>query len=148
LRHIPLRRRHFLIARVVRERLQGRRVSLRQERVGFSEGCWDARHPLEAGISTFLEIVLALEGTIGHEIRYPGGGTSLGNVVLNGAAKRLGIMTLATERFHQERNPGLMFHYQLQHNVVEVGTMRTTGSGGASSPSGGTTTSVASSPLL
>jgi hypothetical protein len=38
-------------------------------------------------------------------------------------AKRLGIPAVATKRCHQDGDPCLMLHHELQHNLVEVRAM-------------------------
>ena len=44
-------------------------------------------------------------------------------MVLDDLAELVGIAAIATERFHQDRDPGLVLHHQLQHHLVQVGPM-------------------------
>jgi hypothetical protein len=67
-----------------------------------------------------LEVVGALEGTIGHEIRDPVRGLSLGSRLFDEVAERLDIVAMAAEGLHEHGNPGLRLDDQLQHDVIEV----------------------------
>ena len=48
----------------------------------------------------------------------------LRNVVTDDLAERsCASLTIATQRLHEHRDPGLVLHDQLQHHLVEVGAM-------------------------
>jgi hypothetical protein len=96
---------------------------VRQGRLRLAQGRWHPRHPLQAGLGEFLKVVGAIEGTIGYEIRDPVRGLSLGDMLLHEVAKRLGIVAIAAEGFHEDGNPCLMLDDQLQHDLIEVRAM-------------------------
>ena len=76
-----------------------------------------------AGLRELLQIVRAIEGTIGDQIGRAVGGVQLRKVVRITWPNVLRITAIATERFHQHRNAGLVFDDQIQHHLVEVGPM-------------------------
>jgi hypothetical protein len=109
---LAIRRGRLLRARALDHRRQGR--------LRLAQGRWHPRHPLQAGLGELLEVVGALEGTIGHEIRDPVRGLSLGSRLFDEVAERLDIVAMAAEGLHEHGNPGLRLDDQLQHDVIEV----------------------------
>ena len=120
---LAIRRGRLLIAIALDHRRHGLRRRLRQGRLRLAQGRWYPRHPLQAGLGEFLEVAGALEGTIGHEIRDPVRGLSLGSMLFDEVAERLDIVALAAEGFHEHGNPCLLLDYQLQHDLIEVRAM-------------------------
>ena len=55
------------------------------------QGRWDAGDPLEAGLGQLLQILGAIEGTVGHQIGGAVGGVELRNVVTDDLAERFAI---------------------------------------------------------
>ena len=112
-----------MIAIAFLQRRHRRRVDLGHDRLRLGQGCWDAGDPLAARVGELLEILFAVEGTIGHEIRRAIGDVQLLQMVADDLPKVARITAIATERFHQQRNASLMFHHQVQHDLVEVRAM-------------------------
>ena len=89
----------------------------------LTQRCRDPGDPLQLGLGELLEVIRAIEGTVGHQIGRAIGGVEVRNVVPDHLAKLLGITAIATERLHQDRDTGLMLHDQLQDDLVQVGAM-------------------------
>jgi hypothetical protein len=70
-----------------------------------------------------VQILGAIERTVGHEISGVGSGVELRNVITDDLAERFAIMTIATQGLHQHRDTGLVLHDQLQHHLIEVRAM-------------------------
>jgi hypothetical protein len=68
-------------------------------------------------------VVLAIEGTIGHQLGSAVGGGPLRNVRPDDLAERWRITAMAAQRLHEHGNPGLMLDNQCQHDVIEVGSV-------------------------
>jgi hypothetical protein len=69
------------------------------------------------------EIGFTIERPISHQVGHAISAVQLGNMIPDALAKRLGIIAVATEGLHQQRNPGLMRHDEFQHDLVEIGPM-------------------------
>jgi hypothetical protein len=87
------------------------------------EGCRDAGEPLAPGRCALLEIVCAIKGAIGHEGGQAVGGLQRRTVRPDHRANRVSIAAMATERWPEHGHTGLVRDHQLQHDVVQVGTM-------------------------
>jgi len=70
-----------------------------------------------------LQILGALERTVGHEIGGGGRGVELRKVVTDALAERCAIRPIATQGLHQPRKTGLVLYHQLPHHLVEVRAM-------------------------
>ena len=86
-------------------------IGLGQDGLGFVQGRWNAGDPLEAGLGQLLQVLGAIESTVGHEIGWGGSGVELRNVVTDDLAERFAIMTIATQGLHQHRDTGLVLHH-------------------------------------
>ena len=111
LRNATIARWHDVIAIALRERRHRRGIGLGQDGLGFAQGRWYAGDPREAGLGQLVQILGALESTVGHEIGGVGRGVELRNVVTDDLAERFAIMTLATQGLHQHRDTGLVLHH-------------------------------------
>ena len=98
-------------------------MRLGEDLLGLAQGRRDPGDPLQAGLGELLEVLGAIEGTVGHQIGRAIGGVEVRNVVPDDLAELFGITAIATQRLHQDRDPGLMLHDQLQHHLVQVGAM-------------------------
>jgi DDE superfamily endonuclease len=99
------------------------RVGLGEDRLGLTQRGWDTGDPLHLGLGELLEVVSAIEGTVGHQIRRAIGGVEVRNMVPDNLAELLGITAVTTERLHEERNTSLVLDDQLQHHLVQVRPM-------------------------
>ena len=104
-------------------RQHGRRLCLGQDLLGLGQGRRDAGEPHEAGVGQLVQILGAIEGTVGHEIGRAGSGMERRHMVTDDLAKHCAIMTMATQGLPQPRETRLVLHDQLQHDLVEVGAM-------------------------
>src|SRR4030095_1997259 len=69
LRHTAVARSHDRIAIALCQRGHGCRLRLGEDLLSFSQGRGDAGDPLQAGLGERVQIVGAIEGTVGHERR-------------------------------------------------------------------------------
>jgi integrase len=83
----------------------------------------DPGHPLDLSLGELLEVVGGIEGTISDQIGRTRRGLSLGHRVLDHLAELVRLTAMATQRWHQDRNAGLVLDHELQHHVVEVRPM-------------------------
>jgi hypothetical protein len=79
--------------------------------LGFVQGGWYAGDPRETGLGQLLEILGAIERTVGHEIRGVGSGVELRDVITDDLAECFAILTIATQGLHQHRDTGLVLHH-------------------------------------
>lgn len=66
---------------------------------------------------------MAIEGTIGDEVRRPVGGLSWRHMLADDLANVSRITTVATKRSHQHGNAGLVLDHQVEPHLVQVGSM-------------------------
>ena len=83
-----------LKAIALRQRGHGLRSGLRQRRLGVAHRRRDPGHPLERGLGELLQVLSAIEGTIGDEIGGAVGGVQLGNVLPDNVAELLASLLL------------------------------------------------------
>jgi hypothetical protein len=116
-------RRHPVRARALRQRGQALRIGLGQHRVRGTERCRDAWAPRAVGLGELLESVCAVSGPLGHE-----GGQAVGRLqrrpgLLDHLAELARIAAIATARWPQARDAGLLLDSPLPHALVQVGPM-------------------------
>ena len=123
LRHPTIGRRQDAIAIAVQQRGHGRRVSLGEGGLRFAQGRWNPCDPFHASPRELLQIILMIEGTIGHQIGGAVARVQLRDVRLDNLAELWRITAIAAQRFHEHGNPRLMLDHQGQHDLIEVGPM-------------------------
>ena len=126
LRDATIARGHDVRALALRERRHRLGIGLGQDGLGCVQGRWHAGDPREAGLGQLVQILGAIESTVGHERGGVGRGVELRHVVTDDLAERFAIMTMATQGLHQHRDTGLGLHHSLQHHLVEVRAMIST----------------------
>jgi hypothetical protein len=70
-----------------------------------------------------LEVLYAVTGAIGHQGWWAIGGRQWRDVRADDRPDVTRVAGMATERFHQQRDPCLVLHHQLQPHVVAIGAM-------------------------
>jgi hypothetical protein len=123
LRHPTIGRRQDAIAIAVQQRCHGPRVSLSEGGLRFAQGRWDPSDPFQASLGGLLPVVLAVEGTLGHQIGGTVGGVQRRHVCLDNLSELWRITAIAAERFHQHGNPRLMRDNHFPHDLMEVWPM-------------------------
>jgi hypothetical protein len=126
LRDTPRARGHDVLARALRERRQRWGIGLSPDSLGVVPGRGHAGDPRAAGRGQRVQMLGALEGTVGHEIGGVGRGVERRPVVPDDLAERCAIMTMATQGLPQPRATGLVLHHQRQPHLVAVGAMSPT----------------------
>jgi hypothetical protein len=113
LRAAAIRRQHAARALPLLQRRHALRMRLGQNLLGLGQGRWDPGDPLDAGIGKLLQIVGAIEGTVGHKLGGAIGGLERCHVLTDNLAKHVAIATIAAQGLHQHRDTGLGLHDQL-----------------------------------
>ena len=72
------------------------------------------------GLGELLEILFAVEGTLGDEAGRAIGRLPRANGRADDLAKVVCVTAIATEGFHQHRNAGLVLDNQVEHDLVEI----------------------------
>jgi hypothetical protein len=98
---------------------QGLRGGLGADGLGLTQRGRDPGEPLQLGLGELLEVVSALEGTVGHQIRRAIGGVEGRHVALDDLPALLGITAMPTARLPEERNTSLGLDAQLQPHWVQ-----------------------------
>ena len=124
--HTTIPRSHDGIPIALWQRDHGLRLCLGQDLFGLRHSRRDTGDPLHLGLGKLLEVVGAIESTVGYQRGRALGGLEGRKVVPDDLAALTGITALATERLHQDREPSLVLHNQLQHHLVQVGPMSPT----------------------
>lgn len=100
-------RRQLVIAIALLERVYGWRVGVGQGDLCFAHGRGNPRDPRDRCMGELIQVRLAIEDAIGHQVGGAIGGWSLIDVGLDHLAKLLWITAIATERCHQHGNARL-----------------------------------------
>jgi hypothetical protein len=116
----PIARAYHLIAIALRQRSHRLWVGLGQDGVSFAQGRWDAGKPLEVSVGQLLQVLGTIEGTVSDKECHARGELQLSHMIGDDLAEVVRVTTIATEGLHQHGDIGLVFDYQVQHDLVKV----------------------------
>jgi hypothetical protein len=115
-----------MIARALLERGHGRRIGVGKGDLCFAYGGGHSRDPLDRRLGELIQVLLAIESTLGYQVGGSIRGLSLINVGMDHLAKRLWITAMAIAQLHQHGNARWVLDDQLQHDLVKVLAMIST----------------------
>jgi hypothetical protein len=123
LRHPPRGRGQPLIARAGSQRGHRGGGGLHQGVLRCSPRSRDAGDPPTARVGERVEVPCPVKGAIRHQGARAIGRLQLGDVGGDHVSNGRRLAGMATEWWHQQREPGLVLHHQVQHDLVEVGAL-------------------------